>query len=223
MRLIQKLLFALAVCGLTAGAALASPAEPKNGADYRTLPEVQNTDAGNKVEVTEFFSYNCPHCNVFEPLLAEWVKKNADKIVFKRVHVALLGGDAALARTYLTLEALGLAEQNHQKLFDAVHQQHMRLSNDEAVFDWAAKAGLDREKFIGAYRSFGLQAKVNHAQATVQAYKVDSWPMVAVGGRYLTSPHVAGNGTPGLNEQQQQQAALQVMDHLVAKVKSEKK
>lgn len=223
MRLIQKLLFALAVCGFTASAATASPAEPKNGIDYRTLAEVQNTDAGNKVEVTEFFSYNCPHCNVFEPVLAAWVKKNADKVVFRRVHVALLGGDAALQRTFLTLEALGLVEQNHMKLFDAVHQERMRISNDDAVFAWAVKAGLDREKFIGAYRSFGLQSKVNRAQSAVQAYKIDSWPMIAVGGRYLTSPHVAGSGTPGLNELQQQQAALQVVDHLVAKVKSEKK
>ena len=223
MRLIQKLLFALAVCGFTAGAATASPADPKNGIDYRTLAEAQNTDAGNKVEVTEFFSYNCPHCNVFEPVLAEWVKKNADKVVFRRVHVALLGGDVALQRTYLTLEALGLVEQNHLKLFDAVHKERMRISNDEAVFAWASKAGLEREKFIGAYRSFGLQSKVNRTQSTVQAYKIDSWPMIAVGGRYLTSPHVAGSGTPGLTELQQQQAALQVMDHLVAKAKLEKK
>lgn len=223
MRLIQNLLFALTVCGLTAGGAAASPAEPKNGVDYRTLPEVQNTDAGNKVEVTEFFSYNCPHCNAFEPVLAEWVKKNADKIAFKRVHVALLAGDTALQRTHLTLEAMGLAEQYHLKLFEAVHQQRMRISNDEAVFGWADKAGLDRAKFVGAYRSFGLQSKVNRAQAMAQAYKIDSWPMVAVGGRYLTSPHQAGAGTPGLSELQQQQAALQVADYLVAKAKAEKK
>ena len=222
MRLIQNLLFALAICGLTA-AASASPAAPKDGAEYRTLPEVQNTDSGNKVEVTEFFSYNCPHCNIFEPVLAAWVKKNADKIVLKRVHVALLGGDVALQRTYLTLETMGLAEQNHVKLFDAVHQQRMRISDDETAFAWAGKAGLDRDKFISTFRSFGLQSKVNRSQALTRAYKVDSWPMIAIGGRYLTSPYVAGSATPGLDEPQQQQAALQVMDYLVAKVKAEKK
>ncbi|MES2318776.1 MAG: thiol:disulfide interchange protein DsbA/DsbL [Pseudomonadota bacterium] len=222
MRLIQNLLFALAVSGLTATAS-ASPAAPTDGAEYRTLPEAQNTDSANKIEVTEFFSYNCPHCNVFEPVLAAWVKKNADKVVLKRVHVALLSGDIALQRTYLTLETMGLAEQNHQKLFDAVHKERMRISDDESAFAWATKAGLNRDKFISTFRSFGLQAKVNRSQALTRSYKVDSWPMVAIDGRYLTSPYVAGSTSPGMDEPQQQQAALQVMDFLIAKVKAEKK
>ncbi len=223
MRLIQNLLFALAVCGLNAAGAGASPAEPKDGVEYRTLPEALNTDGGKKIEVIEFFSYNCPHCNVFEPVVAGWVKKNADKISFKRVHVALLGGDGALQRSYVTLEAMGLAEQNHQKLFDAVHQQRLRISDDEAVFDWAAKAGLDRDKFIAAYRSFGVQARVNRAQTMVTSYKIDSWPMVAINGHYLTSPFLSGRGTPGLGEPELQLTALQVMDYLLAKSKAEKK
>lgn len=223
MRLIQNLLFALSLCGVAAGAG-ASVAAPVSGGEYLTLPAPQNTDAGSKVEVTEFFSYACPHCNAFEPVLAAWVRKNQDKIVFKRVHVAFHPGDAALQRLYTTLEAMGVTEKNHAKVFEAVHVQRARITTDEAVFDWAEKAGLDRAQFTATYRSFGSQARVNRAQGLTKAYKIEQWPMLAVGGRYLTSPYQAGSTVkPNLAEAEGQQAALKVMDFLVAKAQAEKK
>lgn len=223
MRLIQKFLFALAVCGAAAGA-LASPSAPKNGVDYDTRAEALRTDTGNKVEVIEFFSYTCPHCNLFDPLLAAWVKKNADKIAFRRVHVAFHPSEVALQRTYLSLESMGLLEKYHPQIFAAIHDDRERLTSDEAIFDWLAKKGVDRNKFIGVYRSFGAQSWVNRAQATVATYNVEQWPMVAVGGHYLTSPYFASRGMPPKSEEaEQQQAALQVMDFLVAKAKSETK
>jgi thiol:disulfide interchange protein DsbA len=224
MRLIRTLLCAAAIGFGVAAAAVAAPAEPNNGVEYLTLPEAQNTDAGNKVEVTEFFAYYCPHCNRFEPLLAAWVRKQGANIVFKRVHVS--GGPGVLAqqRLFYTLEALGLLDQYHQKTFDAMHVERLRLATDQAVFDWAAKAGIDRARFVEAWNSFGVQAKLRRASAMMAAYRIDGWPTVAIDGRYLTSPSQAGAAvkTPQ-TEEQQQQSALQVMDFLVAKAKAEKK
>jgi thiol:disulfide interchange protein DsbA len=223
MRLIQNLLFAFAVMGVSGGA-IASPADPKNGAEYETLAQAQSTSAGAKVDVIEFFSYTCPHCKVFDPVLEAWVKKNADKISFKRVHVAFNGPDAALQRAYLSLEAMGLTDKVHPKVFVAIHEENKRVNSEEAVFDLVEKNGVERARFIGVYRSFGMQSAVNRAQALVGAYDISQWPMIAVGGRYLTSPYFAGRSNPSLaTEAQQQQGALQIMDHLVAKAKAEKK
>lgn len=229
MRLIQNLLFALTVCGFAASGAIATPAAPKSGVEYETLAQSLRTDTGNKVEVIEFFSYSCPHCNALEPKLAIWLKQNADKVAFKRVHVAFHASDTSLQRLYLTLESMGLVEKYHQKVFDAIHDQQVsRLNTDELVFDWVEKNGIERAKFMGVYRSFGAQAWVNRAQALVRAYNVESWPMIAIGGRYMTSPHYASRGQPHQHQHQHgeaelHQGALQVMDHLVAKAKSEMK
>jgi thiol:disulfide interchange protein DsbA len=221
MRLIRTLLCAVAV-GCAAAPAFA--AEPSNGVEYLTLPEVQNTDAGTKVEVTEFFAYYCPHCERFEPLLAAWVKKQGANIVFKRVHVSNGAGVLPQQRLFYTLEALGLVDQYHDKVFKAMHVERLRLGSDEAVFDWAEAAGIERSGFIATYRSFGVQAKLRRAGAMMAAYRIDQWPMVAVGGRYMTSPSRAGESVKtALTEQQQQQGALEVMDFLVAKAKAEKK
>jgi len=230
MRLIHfigTLLCAVAI-GFGAAASAVAAAEPKDGVQYLTLPQAQNTGAGNKVEVTEFFAYSCPHCNSFEPLLAAWVKQQGDNIVFKRVHVS--GGPAALAqqKLFYTLDALGLLESHHLKAFNAMHVERLRFASDEAVFDWAAKAGIDRARFVDAYMApFGMPAKLRRSERMMADYRIDSWPTIAVGGRYLTSPSQAGTGAPGLQsaqtETQLQQSALSVMDFLVAKAKAEKK
>ncbi|MFL6710527.1 MAG: thiol:disulfide interchange protein DsbA/DsbL [Massilia sp.] len=215
----------LGLCALLPLSTAASAADFKNGADYLTLPEAQNTDAAGKVEVTEFFAYYCPHCNAFEPALHAWVKKNAANIVFKRVHVSVNSPAVQVQqRLFYTLDALGAVEQYHQKVFDAMHVERNRLASEEAAFDWAQKAGLDRAKFIEAWNSFGVQAKLRRANAMMAAYRIDSWPTVAIDGRYITSPSQAGEGDKSLQtEEQLQQGALKVMDFLVQKAKAEKK
>jgi protein dithiol oxidoreductase (disulfide-forming) len=224
MRSMSALLGA-AVLGLSTLLPLSAiGADFKNGADYLTLPEVQNTDAANKVEVTEFFAYYCPHCYRFDPLLAAWVKKNANNIVFKRVHVGGGGSIQVQQRLYYTLEALGVAEQYHGKVFEAMHVERNRLATDEAAFEWAQKAGIDRARFTEAWNSFGVQAKLRRANAMMAAYRIDGWPTVAIDGRYLTSPSIAGDGDKSLQtEDQLQQGAIKVMDFLVAKSKAAKK
>jgi thiol:disulfide interchange protein DsbA len=223
MNPVRRLLCAAALLAL-GGLASAAPGEPQAGVQYLVLPQAQNTDAGNKIEVTEFFAYYCPHCYAFEPLLAEWVKKQGANIVFKRVHVPRDAAVLPQQRLFYTLEALGLVGQYHDKVFSAMHVDRLRLSTDEQVFDWAAKAGIDRARFVDTYRSFGVQARLYQADTKVAAYGVNYWPLVAIDGRFLTSPSQANEGvTEARTEAQQQQAALQVMDYLVAKAKADKK
>lgn len=219
MRYLSKLLGALALAAVTSIAS-ATPEHPQEGVDYLTLPQAQETDAGDKIEVIEFFAYYCPHCNSLEPRLAAWVKKQGDNIVFKRVHVPRDVNVLPQQRLFYTLEALGLLEQYHGKVFEAMHQQRLRLNRDEQVFDWAEQNGIDREKFINAYRSFGVQAAVRRAGHMMQAYRVNYWPLVVVGGKYVTSPSQVGQhmrGEPG--EGEQQDASLKVMDYLVRKAR----
>jgi thiol:disulfide interchange protein DsbA len=223
MRLLRRLLCTTALLGLVAGVH-ASPAAPKAGVEYIELPAAQPTEAGARVEVTEFFAYYCPHCNAFDPLLAAWVRKQGGNIVFKRVHITRDASVLPQQRLFYTLEALGLVEQYHDKVFAAMHTERLALDTDERVFDWAAAADIDRARFIDTYRSYGVQARMYQADARMQAYGVNLWPMVAVGGRYLTSPYHAhlGQAGPG-TELGRQQEALQVMDYLVAKAKADKK
>jgi protein dithiol oxidoreductase (disulfide-forming) len=222
MRPLRRLLCIAMLLGCLP-AAFASPDKPQAGVEYLVLPQAQPTDAGNKVEVTEFFAYYCPHCNAFERLLAAWVKKQGRDIVFKRVHIARDAGVRPQQRLFYTLEALGLSDQYHDKVFAAMHAERLPLDTDEQVFGWAVHAGIDRARFVDTYRSYGVQARMYQADAKMAAYGIKQWPMIAVGGRYLTSPYHAHLGlATQVAETEMQQEALRVMDYLVAKAKAEK-
>jgi thiol:disulfide interchange protein DsbA len=215
-------LSALAVMSLSAGA---TPADPKNGVEYKTLPAAQPTEPGKKIEVTEFFDYACPHCFAFDPALSAWVKKQGDNIVFKRMHISRSGTDLPQEKMFFTLEAMGLlTPAMHEKIFQEMHVNRNRMNRDELVFDFVAKQGVDRQKFIETYRGFGVAGRVRKSLAMMDAYQVDSWPMIAIDGRFITSPSMADEGQKtATTETQLHSEALQVMDVLVAKSKAEKK
>jgi thiol:disulfide interchange protein DsbA len=217
-----KQIFAAALCGLAFSAG-ASPAAPVLGTEYVKLAEPQKTDAGNKVEVIEFFAYYCPHCYAFEPSLSAWVKKQGDNIVFKRIHVGRGPSVLPQQKLFFTLDALGLLEQNHQKVFDAMHVHNNPLRTDQAVSDWAASAGIDKNKFAATYNGMGVDAKVRRTERMMGDYRVDYWPMVIIDGKWMTSPSEANKGAQAATEEQMHANTLAVMDFLVSKAKAEKK
>ena len=224
MRLFRHVLAALSL-SLLAVSAGASPANPQSGVDFRTLEQPQSTDSGKKIEVTEFFAYYCPHCYAFEPTLEAWVKKQGDNIVFKRVHVPYNDSVLPQQKLFFTLEAMGLlTDKLHKEIFDEMHVRHNRLDRDTAVFDFVGKQGIDVAKFTDTYRSLGVAARLRKGNAMFSDYKVDSWPMLAVDGRFLTSPTMSDEGNKSATTEAQLDAGVtQVLDILVAKAKAEKK
>ena len=222
MRFLKTVVSALVASTLVLSAASASPADPKNGVEYRTLPTPQLTEAaGKKVEVLEFFDLACPHCAAFEPTLEAWVKKQGDNIVFRREHISRPGTDLPQEKMYFTLEAMGLLNDAMiSKIFNEIHVNRNRLSRDTEVFDFIAKQGIDRQKFMDTYRGFGVAGRVRKSISMMDAYGVDSWPMIAIDGRYVTSPSMADEGSKSAaNEAQLHNEVVQVMDALVAKAK----
>jgi thiol:disulfide interchange protein DsbA len=210
---------AVAAIGLLASTAFASPADPKLGAEYVQLASPQPVQVvGKKVEVIEFFMYHCPHCNVLEPYLAEWVKKQGDKIVFKRVHMPFSGGNDPEAHLYVTLEAMGKLEEMHAKVFRAIHVDRVRMNSDAVVIDWVARNGIDTAKFIDTWNSFGVMTKLKRLPQILNAYKVDSVPTLVVDGRYMTSPSVVDATNKGMDEGALSKATVQVLDAMVTKV-----
>ncbi|MFK3738530.1 thiol:disulfide interchange protein DsbA/DsbL [Massilia sp. TN1-12] len=214
----RSLRFALIAASLVASTAFASPTAPTNGVEYVTLAQPQPVQAsGKKVEVIEFFMYHCPHCNALEPMFEQWVKKQGDNIVLRRIHIPAGGPADPEAHLYLTLEAMGKVDQMHAKVFKAIHVDRVRLNRDDTIIDWAAKNGLDRKAFTDAWNSFGVTTKLRRLQQLTTDYKVDGAPTIVIDGKYQTSPAQVYNSTKSGNEQQLFQETLQVMDALVAK------
>jgi thiol:disulfide interchange protein DsbA len=192
--------------------------EPRLGQEFTVLERPQLTDSGKKVEITEFFGYFCPACNAFEPYFEEWIKKQGDRIVVKRVHVNF-HELVTQQKLYFTLEAMGKVNEYQLKTFNAYHIERNRLSTDAEVMKYVEKVGLDRKKFADVYSSFSIQSKVNRATQLMSDYKINGVPTVAIDGRFIVSP---ADLFAKSKVRDGSHAGLVVMDWLVDKVYKEK-
>ncbi|HEY8024820.1 MAG TPA: thiol:disulfide interchange protein DsbA/DsbL [Burkholderiaceae bacterium] len=202
---------------LFVGACSASVTSPVAGQEYRIVGGAQQAVPAARVEVIEFFWYSCPHCNAFDPYLTDWVKSQGAKIEFKRVPVAFHPGDENLQKLYFALEVLGKVEQLHSKIFHAIHVEHLHLNDDNAIADFVAGQGVDRTAFLSAYQSFSVATSIQHARQLSANYQIDSVPMLVIGGRFVTSPSLAGVSLGDQPEINYYQASFKVADWLVAK------
>jgi thiol:disulfide interchange protein DsbA len=190
----------------------AGAAEPVEGKDYVRLKDARPVETGKKIEVIEFFSYGCPHCNDFEPILGAWLAKLPPDVQFRRVPVMFQKPREALARSYYTFDAMGDEARLSPEVFKAIHASRLPLDQDKAFFDWAAAHGLDRTKVTEIYTSFAVSTKFNRAKALAQAYDIQSVPTMVIDGKYLTSSARVGTHA----------AVPAVVDALVAKARAER-
>ena len=171
--------------------ALAQFKKPVAGTDYQVLDARAPVDApAGKVEV-EFFWYSCPHCNAFEPTLADWVKKLPKDVAFRRVPVAFNDSFVPQQKLFYTLEAMGLLDKLHAKVFAAIHVDKLTLAKPEAIVEWVGKNGVDQGKFVKEYNSFGVVTKAQKGSQLQNAYKVEGVPALGVGGQFYTDGSMA--------------------------------
>lgn len=219
----RSLRFALIAATMVASTAFASPADPKNGVDYQTLSAPQPVQAtGKKVEVIEFFAYHCPACNALEPTLNQWIKKQGDNIVMRRIHLPFQGPADPEAHLFLTLEAMGKLDEYHPRIFQAVHVQRQRLMKDDQIIEWAVKNGLDKAKFMETWNSFGVTTKLRRLSQISSNYKVTGTPTIIIDGKYVVSPGQVSEANKIQDMGQLMQATTQVMDALVKKAAATK-
>ncbi|VWX58634.1 Thiol:disulfide interchange protein DsbA [Burkholderiales bacterium 8X] len=179
----------------------------KAGTDYAVLDKRVPVDApAGKVEVIEFFWYNCPHCNAFEPALESWVRKLPAHISFRRVPVAFQPSFQPQQRLYYALEALGQVEAYQGKVFTAIHQQRQALTTDQQIIDWVAANGIDKEKFVQQFKSFTVATKIQKAKQLQDAYQVSGVPSIGIDGRFYVDGELAKT----------MERALQITDQLAS-------
>lgn len=210
----QRRDFSLTLGSLAAGALVLQPAgvfaqsaAPRAGTDYTQLGKQVPTEApAGKIEVIEFFWYNCPHCNAFEPTLEAWVKVLPKDVAFRRLPIAFRDDFVPQQKLFYALEAMGLVDKLQARVFTAIHNEKQNLGTGEAITNWVVKQGVDQTKFLAQFNSFSVDAKAKRARQTQDAYQLEGVPALGVAGRYLTDGAMAKS----------MERALSVVDYLVA-------
>lgn len=184
------------------------------GKDYVALSQPLPVDSGDKVEVTEFFWYGCPHCFDLEPLMNQWLKNLPKDVEFRRQPTIFSNASwVPGAKIYYTLESLGELDRLHGKVFDAIHVDRLNLDNEVVLFDWMAKQGVDRNKFANTYNSFAVQSKVKRAEQLSRQSKISGVPAVIVDGKFMTAASLTGSF----------ESMFTTLDQLIQKARSERK
>jgi thiol:disulfide interchange protein DsbA len=192
-------------------AAWAQSPTPLEGREFLRVESPQPVSTPGKIEVLEFFSYACPHCNALEPALETWVDRLPPFVAFRRVPVPFLANMENFQRTYYALESLGLVQSMQGKVFQAVHVEHQRLDTLEDVAALISRNGGDGARFLAACKSFSVATSCSRAKKLTADFGVASFPGVpslAIQGRFVTSPAQAGSGAK----------ALAVADFLIVRV-----
>lgn len=178
----------------------------QNGSDYLTIAKPAPTEApAGQIEVVEFFWYNCPHCNAFEPMFDAWTKKMPKDVHARRTPVAFRPDFEPQQRLYFVLESLGKVDELHKKVFNAIHVERQQLATADQIAAWADKQGIPKAKFLELYNSFSVSTKARKSTQLQDAYAVDGVPALGINGRYFTS------GTQAKTPER----SLQVTDYLI--------
>jgi protein dithiol oxidoreductase (disulfide-forming) len=200
-----------AVLAMTIGAPARSATTWTEGVNYFLIVPVRPTSLPpGKVEVTEVFSYACPACNLFVPTMHKLKASLPPNAVFDFLPAAFNPSEdwPMFQLAYLTAETLGVADQTHDAMFNAVWQSgelavidpatrelksHLPTIEDAAKF-YKAKAGVPVDKFLETAKGFTVGNKVLAAENTIQRYRVDRTPTIIVNGKYRL--HVESAGDP---------------------------
>jgi thiol:disulfide interchange protein DsbA len=207
-KLMTKALVLLAL--LLSSSAWAEGFQYEEGTHYARLDVPLKSGNRNAVEVTEYFSYGCPHCYRFEPLVQQWKNDLPPDVEFNRTPAIWnVTGYELYARTYYTTHALGVLDKVHYPLFQAIHGEGRSLLDLKSMTMFMAELGVDPEVFVKTFtESFGVKAMYQQAAARQQIYQSNGVPAVIVNGKYRVEAGMVGNSNAGM---------LQVVDYLIAK------
>lgn len=157
------------------------------GEHYRLVENPPRRRPADPIVVQEFFSYGCVHCRNFDPLVVEWQATLPQGVTFKRTPAAFSPIWSLLAQTYLTLDYLGILEQNHDRLFRQIHDNRGQFLSADEIADFIAGNGTSRDEFLRAFNSPQVRRALRDADVEMRDFGIASVPTLVVAGKYVVT------------------------------------
>ncbi|MGL4716190.1 MAG: thiol:disulfide interchange protein DsbA/DsbL [Aeromonas sp.] len=176
----KKVLFFLAAM-LMVPMVHAAP-EFKEGVNYDVVKQTGSA----KPEVMEFFSYFCPHCATFEPIVEQLKAGLPQGVPFKKNPVNFMGGEmgSEMQRAYAVANLLNAEEKVTPAIFGKMQQRQYPTSRDDVKQIFVAN-GVSAEEFDGAVDSFAVSGMVSQFDRNMQSYNIRGVPAFLVNGKYM--------------------------------------
>ncbi|MFM2481482.1 thiol:disulfide interchange protein DsbA/DsbL [Celerinatantimonas sp. YJH-8] len=158
----------------------------KEGVNYTVVRQ----QATEHPQVMEFFSYYCPHCFAFEPIIAELKKDLPKNVEFQRNHVAFLGGAMGeeMVRAYAVAEILEVTDKITPAIFKAIHIQRKPIESRDDIRQIFVDNGVSGADFDSAVDSFAVNGLVAQMDKNTRDFRIQGVPTVIVNGKYEVNP-----------------------------------
>lgn len=162
-----------------------------------------------RIEVVEVFGYICPACARFQPLVSAWKHKLPADVRFSYVPAPFGPQWIPYAKAYYVAESMGLVDQTHDALINAIHIKNTMPGEGDkpdemAIARFYGSYGANPQQFVNTMRSFSIDAKVNRGKQFMMRSGVEGTPTIVVDGKY----RVLGKSYEDV---------LRITDHLVAR------
>ena len=143
---------------------------------------------GDTVEVMEFFSYLCSHCNTFEPYVNSWAARVPEYVDFRRIPVVFGRASWELyARAFITAEIMNLPESSHMAMMDRLWKERKIMRSLDEIADFYVQFGADKQKFLSTAQSFAVDGRIRKDEQLVRDVGITGTPSMVVAGKYRVS------------------------------------
>ena len=163
-------------------------------------PAQRTTVAAGKVEVLEVFSFGCPACNRYQPVI-EALRQNLPanaQLAYLPAAFQPAEDWVVFERAFFAAQALGIESRTHQAIFDAIWEtgelqtidsDTRRIKSPLPSIEDVAKCyerltGVKANVFLATARSPAVDAKMQAADAQVLAMRVPGTPCLVINGKY---------------------------------------
>ncbi|MCD8551877.1 MAG: thiol:disulfide interchange protein DsbA/DsbL [Shewanella xiamenensis] len=161
-----------------------SAAEYKEGVHYTVI---NDGPATAKPEITEFFSFYCPHCyNFSKTVVPKILVEKPAGVEFNQAHVDFIGKEMGveMSRAFAVAHQLNVDEKIDAALFAAIHDKKQHFTSRDDVRALFVANGVDGKAFDAAADSFMVKAQMAKMKRDTENAKLSGVPAIVVNGKY---------------------------------------
>ena len=163
------------------------------GKDYQVVAGAQ-VERGKAPVVTEFFSYGCPWCYKIDSPFNQWSLGLNKAATIDKVPVVFKPDWELYAKAYYTAKTLALADKLSPILFKSIQDEHQSLNTKQAMINFFASHGVDREIAKSAFEnSPTIDMRVKNGMQLMAQYQINAVPAFVVNNKYKTDLQMAGS------------------------------
>ncbi len=153
---------------------------------YSTLADREiQTD---QIDVVEFFSYECVHCQRLEQRLQQFEANLPENVSFSRIHVAF-SGVQRLAKMHVALQLSDALDQNHDRIFEEAAKNNNTFNSLNRISDFLDGHGITKTRFENLYQGDRVRRLVAQNVDRSREARILGTPSLFVANKYVIHPN----------------------------------